>query len=53
MPGSARQNGGIKSLLIVIDVFSKFAWAVVVDYNDAKTITAAFGQVLTTANQRH
>ena len=40
-------------LRTVIDVFSKFAWAIPVSSKDAKAITAAFGQVLTTANPRH
>ena len=53
MPGIARQNGKMKYLLTVIDVFSKFAWAVPVHSNDAKAITAAFEQMLTTANPRH
>ena len=37
----------------MIDGFSKFAWAVPVHSKDATTITAAFEQVLTTANLRH
>ena len=49
----ARQNGGMRYLLTVIDVFSKFAWGIPVDSKDAKAITAAFGQVLKTANPRH
>ena len=53
MQGIARQNGGMRYLLTVIDVFSKFAWAMPVHSKDAKAITAAFGQVLTTANPRH
>ena len=53
MQGIARQNGGMRYLLTVIDVFSKFAWAIPVHSKDAKAITAAFGQVLTTANPRH
>ena len=53
MQGIARQNGGMRYLLTVIDVFSKFAWAVPVHSKDAKAITAAFEQVLTTANPRH
>ena len=53
MQGIAKQNGGMRYLLTVIDVFSKFAWAIPVHSKDAKTITAAFGQVLTTANPRH
>ena len=50
MQGIARQNGGMRYLLTVIDVFSKFAWAVPVHSKDAKAITVAFGQVLTIAN---
>ena len=53
MQGIARQNGGIRYILTVIDVFSKFAWAIPVDSKDAKAITAAFKQVLTVANPRH
>ena len=53
MHSIARQNGGIRYLLTVIDVFYKFAWAVPVHSKDAKAITAAFGQVLTTSNPRH
>ena len=49
----SKQNGGMKYILTVIDVFSKFAWAVPVHSKDAQGITAAFGQVLTTANPRH
>ena len=53
MQGIAWQLGGMRYLLIVIDVFSKFAWAVPVHSKDAKAITTAFEQVLTTANPRH
>ena len=53
MQGISRQNGGMRYFLTVIDVFSNFSWAVPVHSKDAKTITAAFGQVLTTANPRH
>ena len=53
MQGIARQNGGLKYLLTVIDVFSKFALAISFHSKDAKAITAAFCQVLTTANPRH
>ena len=53
MQGIAKHNGKMKYLLIVIDVFSKFAWAVPVHSKDAKAITVAFGQVLTIANPRH
>ena len=53
MQGIARQNGGMRYLLVVINVFSKFAWAVPVHSKEAKAITAAFGQVLTIANPRY
>ena len=43
----------MRYLLTVIDVFSKFAWAITVHSKDAKAITTAIGQVLTTANPRH
>ena len=52
MQGIARQNGGMRYLLTVIDLFSKFAWAVPVHSKHAKAITAAFKQVLTIANPR-
>ena len=53
MQGIAKQNGGMRYLLTVIDVFSKFAWAVPVHSKDAKAITVAFGQVLKIAILRH
>ena len=53
MQGIARQNGGMRYILTVIDVFSKFVWAIPVNSKDAKAITAAFKQVLSTANPRH
>ena len=53
MQGIARQNGGMRYILTVIDVFSKFAWAIPVNSKDAKAITAAFKQVLTAANPLH
>ena len=53
MQGIARQNGGIRYLLTVINVFSKFAWAMPVHSKDAKAITVAFRHVLTIANPRH
>ena len=53
MQGIARQNGEMRYLLTVIYVFSKLAWAFPVHSQNAKAITAAFGQVLTTANPRH
>ena len=53
MQGIARQNGGMKHLLTVIDVLSKLAWTIPVHSKDAKAITAAFGQVLNAAKPRH
>ena len=53
MQGIARQNGGMRYLITVIDVFSMFAWVVQVHFNDAKAITAAVDQVLTAAQPRH
>ena len=49
----ARPNGAMRYMLIVIDVFSMFFWAIPVHSKDAKAITAAFQQVLTTANPRN
>ena len=53
MQGIARQNGGMRYILTVIDVFYKFAWEVPVHSKDAKAITAALRQVLTTAIPRY
>ena len=53
MQGIARQNSGMRYILTVIDVFSKFPWAIPVNSNDAKAIMAVFKQVLTAANLRH
>ena len=53
MQGLAMQNGGMRYLLTVIYLFSKFAWAVPVHSKDFKVITTAFKQVLTAANPRH
>ena len=53
MQSISKQNGGIRYFLTVIDIFSKLAWAIPVHSKDAKAITAAFGQVLTTANLLH
>ena len=53
MQGIARQNGEMRYFLTVIDGFSKFAWTIPVNSKDAKAITAAFEQVLTTAISRH
>ena len=42
----ARENRGIKYLLTVIDVLSKFAWAVPVKRKTAQDVTAAMDSVL-------
>ena len=52
MQGIARQHGGMRYLLTVIGVFSKFVWAVHVHFIDAKAITEVFDQVLNTAKPR-
>ena len=52
MQAIARQNGGARYLLTVIDVFSKYAWVAPVKSKDAKAITEAFRHVLETANPR-
>ena len=52
MQGIARQNGGMRYLVTVIDVFSKFTWAIPVHSKNAKAITEAFDQVLITAKPR-
>ena len=53
MQGIAKKTGGMRNLLTVINVFSKFACIIPVHSKDAKAITTAFWQVLTTANPRH
>ena len=53
MQGIFRTNGEIRYFLTVIYVFSKFAGAIPVYSKDAKAITAAITEVLTTANPRH
>ena len=53
MQGIARQNGGMRYLFTVIDIFFKFSCAVPVHFKDAKAITSAFDQVLIAAHPRH
>ena len=52
MQGFARQNNGIRYLLTVIDVFSKFAWVVTVKSKEGATVSAAFREVLEGAAPR-
>ena len=53
MQSIAKQNCKLKYLLTVIDIFSKFAWAIPVHSKDAKAIAAAFGQMPTDVNPRN
>ena len=52
MQAIANENGNARYMLTVIDVFSKYAWAVPVKNKDAATITAAFNEVLAIAKPR-
>ena len=52
MQSIANENGNARYMLTVIDVFSKYAWAVPVLNKDAATITAAFNEVLAKAKPR-
>ena len=46
MQALSRQNGGDRYILTVIDIFSKYAWAVPVKRKDAADVAAAFSEVL-------
>jgi len=52
MQGIARQNDGMRYILTVIDVFSKFAWAVPVRSKDAGSISEGFAEVMRLASPR-
>lgn len=52
MQGLAATNDGMRYLLTVIDVFSKFAWAEPVKSKQAETITKAFETILVRAKHR-
>ena len=52
MQGLACQNDGMRYLLTVIDVFSKFAWVEPVKTKDAPAVTAAFRNMLNGAAPR-
>lgn len=52
MQGIARQNHGMRYMLTVIDVFSKFAWVAPVKSKDAKSVSEAFAKVLFDAAPR-
>ena len=46
----AGQNGGNRCILVVIDVFSKYAWAVPVKTKSAKDVTKAMKTILKDGN---
>nr|XP_022908059.1 uncharacterized protein LOC111419480 [Onthophagus taurus] len=46
----ARQNSGYRYILVVIDVFSKYAWAVPVKTTSGKDVTKAMKSSLKDAN---
>lgn len=48
-----RQNGKVRYLFAVINIFFKFAKAILIQTKHAKTNTEAFGQVLTVRIARH
>jgi len=52
MQGIARQNQGMRYLLTVIDVFSKFAWVAPVKSKDGKSVSEAFAKILFDAAPR-
>ena len=52
MQGVARQNDGMRYILTIIDVFSKFAWAKPVRSKDAVTVADGFRRVLHEAAPR-
>lgn len=48
----AKHNRGIRYLLVVIDVFSKFAWVEPIKSKTGKAVTEAFGKILKKAEGR-
>ena len=52
MVGLTRDNGGLRYILTVIDIFSKFAWSVPVKNKDRKSVRDAFKTVLALADPR-
>ena len=52
MVGLTAQNVARRYILTVIDVFSKFAWAVQVRNKNAESVTEAFGLILAQAEPR-
>lgn len=52
MQWASRENKGIKYLLNVIDVFSKFAWSVPIKDKTGKSITDAFKLIVKTSGRK-
>jgi hypothetical protein len=52
MVGLTRDNGGNRYILTVIDIFSKYAWAVPVKNKDGKSVRDAFKTVLASSDPR-
>ena len=52
MQWASRENKGVKYLLYVIDVFSKFAWSVPIKDKTGKSITDAFKLMVKTSNRK-
>lgn len=48
----AKENGGMRYILTVIDVFSKYAWAIPIKDKGAKTMVAAFEELFRRAGAR-
>ena len=46
MQAFARYNKGIRYLLTVIDIFSKFAWVIPLKDKTGKSVTEAFDRVI-------
>jgi transposase InsO family protein len=52
MVGLTRDNGGHRYILTVIDIFSKYAWAIPVKNKDGKSVRDAFKSVLASSDPR-
>ena len=52
MQWSSRENKGVKYLLNVIDVFSKFAWSVPIKDKTGRSITDAFQLIVKTSRRK-
>ena len=52
MRAIANENDNAHFMLTVIDVFSKFAWAVPIQHKNAPTVSAGFADILRQATPR-